>query len=171
MTHVIVTSQNPAKISAVKAAFYDVFPNTDFTFTGVSVPSDVAEQPMTEKETYSGACNRVRHAQGRYQGDYYVGIEAGLDGQHTFAWMIIAKDDAHGEARSASLPLPPDALKALHQGEELGDVMDRMFSQQNVKQKGGAIGMLTGHRLTRSSVYHQALIMALIPFMHPHLYR
>ena len=57
MTHVIITSQNPAKISAVKAAFYDAFPNTDFTFTGVSVPSDVAEQPMTEQETYSGACN------------------------------------------------------------------------------------------------------------------
>ena len=100
-----------------------------------------------------------------------MGIEAGLDGQHTFAWMVIAQDDMRGEARSASLPLPPEALNALHQGEELGDVMDRMFSQHNVKQKGGAIGMLTGHRLTRSSVYHQALIMALIPFMHPHLYR
>jgi len=128
MTHVIVTSQNPAKISAVKAAFYDVFPNTDFTFTGVSVPSDVADQPMTEKETYAGACNRVQHAKVKYEGDFYVGVEAGLDHQHTFAWMVIDDGTTRGEARSASLPLPQEALRALHHGEELGDVMDRMFN-------------------------------------------
>ncbi|ODP96500.1 inosine/xanthosine triphosphatase [Salinivibrio sp. SS3] len=171
MKQVIVTSKNPAKIAAVEAAFYDAFPDTLFTFTGVSVASGVAEQPMTEQETYAGACNRVRHAKAEYEGDFYVGVEAGLDGQHTFAWMMIDDGTTQGEARSASLPLPPEALDALHQGEELGDVMDRMFATENVKQKGGAIGMLTGHRLTRSSVYHQALIMALIPFMRPHLYR
>ncbi|MEF1220443.1 DUF84 family protein, partial [Photobacterium damselae] len=42
---------------------------------------------------------------------------------------------------------------------------DEMFQAHNVKQKGGAIGMLTSHLLTRSSVYHQALILALIPFV------
>ncbi|OOF22251.1 MULTISPECIES: inosine/xanthosine triphosphatase [Salinivibrio] len=171
MSQVIVTSKNPAKIAAVEAAFRDVFPEQPFTFTGVAVPSDVPDQPMTEKETYAGACNRVQHAKAKYEGDFYVGVEAGLDHQHTFAWMVIDDGTTRGEARSASLPLPPEALRALHHGEELGDVMDRMFSEQNVKQKGGAIGMLTGHRLTRSSVYHQALILALIPFLHPHLYR
>jgi len=45
-----------------------------------------------------------------------------------------------------------------------------MFQQQNVKQQGGAIAMLTEHKLSRSSVYQQALILALIPFMNPGLY-
>ncbi|MCA2492904.1 DUF84 family protein, partial [Vibrio sp. 2175-1] len=35
------------------------------------------------------------------------------------------------------------------------------------KQKGGAISLLTQNQLTRSSVYHQALILALIPFTNP----
>jgi non-canonical (house-cleaning) NTP pyrophosphatase len=59
---------------------------------------------------------------------------------------------------------------ALQQGEELGDVIDLMFAQHNIKQQGGAIAMLTNHLLTRSSVYQQAIILAMIPFIQPQLF-
>ncbi|AMG31142.1 non-canonical purine NTP phosphatase [Grimontia hollisae] len=170
MTKVIVTSLNPAKIAAVEAAFKDVFPNNDMTFEGVSVPSGVADQPMTSEETLAGARNRVHNAKQVIDGNFYVGVEAGLDAPYTFAWVVVESANRVGESRSASVPLPPAALKMLEEGKELGDVMDEMFNEQNVKQKGGAIGMLTGHLLTRSSVYHQALILALIPFMNPGLF-
>ncbi|OEE59945.1 inosine/xanthosine triphosphatase [Enterovibrio norvegicus FF-454] len=170
MTKVIVTSLNPAKIAAVETAFRSVFPDNDMTFEGISVSSDVADQPMTSEETLAGARNRVHNAKKVIDGNFYVGVEAGLDNPFTFAWMVIESSDRTGESRSASVPLPPQALKALETGKELGDVMDEMFNEENVKQKGGAIGMLTGHLLTRSSVYHQALILALIPFMHPNLF-
>ena len=49
----------------------------------------------------------------------------------------------------------------------LGDVMDEVFGTDNIKQKGGAIGLLTHNQLSRSSVYYQALILALIPFVNP----
>ncbi len=61
-------------------------------------------------------------------------------------------------------------LDQLQQGKELGDVMDTMFEQNNIKQKGGAIGLLTQNKLSRSSVYHQALILAMIPFLNPDLF-
>ncbi|GAK85080.1 inosine/xanthosine triphosphatase; hypothetical cytoplasmic protein in cluster with NspS [Vibrio ponticus] len=48
--------------------------------------------------------------------------------------------------------------------------MDQEFATTNIKQKGGAIGLLTHDQLTRSSVYHQALILALIPFTNPQHY-
>ncbi|MDD1784096.1 inosine/xanthosine triphosphatase [Enterovibrio sp. ZSDZ35] len=170
MTKVIVTSLNPAKISAVEAAFHEVFPDNDMTFEGISVSSDVADQPMTNEETLAGARNRIRNAKKVVDGNFYVGVEAGIDGCYTFAWMVVESAERVGESRSASVPLPPQALDALKTGKELGDVMDDMFNEQNVKQKGGAIGMLTGHLLTRSSVYHQALILALIPFINPTLF-
>ncbi|MFA0544165.1 DUF84 family protein, partial [Vibrio sp. 10N.222.52.B7] len=47
------------------------------------------------------------------------------------------------------------------------DVMDEVFGTDNIKQKGGAIGLLTHNQLSRSSVYSQALILALIPFVNP----
>lgn len=45
--------------------------------------------------------------------------------------------------------------------------MDEVFATENIKQKGGAISLLTQNQLTRSSVYQQALILALIPFTNP----
>ncbi|MFA0026622.1 DUF84 family protein, partial [Vibrio sp. 10N.261.49.A5] len=85
----------------------------------------------------------------------------------TFAWMVIEANGLRGESRSASLMLPPAVLEKLEHANELGDVMDEVFGTDNIKQKGGAIGLLTHNQLTRSSVYHQALILALIPFVNP----
>lgn len=168
---VIVASLNPAKINAVKSAFSAVFPQQSFDFVGVSVPSGVAEQPITNAETHQGARNRVAHAkQAQPQGDFYVGLEAGIEDATTFAWMVIESDTQRGESRSASMMLPPKVADQLSQDVELGTVMDHVFGTTNIKQKGGAIGVLTQHQLTRSSVYHQALIMALIPFINPDHY-
>lgn len=164
---VIVTSLNPAKITAVKNAFEDVFEGQTFEFIGVSVASDVADQPMTNEETKAGALNRVHNAKQSHSGDYFVGVEAGIEGDQTFAWMIIESSQIRGESRSSSLSLPPAVMEKVRQGMELGHAMDAQYDTENIKQKGGAIGLLTHMRLTRSSVYHQALILALIPFLNP----
>lgn len=166
--NVIIASLNPAKINAVETAFNQAFPNTEFNFTGVSVDSGVPAQPMTCIETKQGAINRVNNAKVQNPGaHFYVGLEAGIEKNSTFAWMIIDNGEKVGESRSSSLPLPPAVITAVNQGKELGDVMDEQFNTDNIKQKGGAIGLLTNNLLTRSSVYQQALILALIPFLHP----
>ena len=164
-----VASANPAKIKAVASAFAEVFPDQDLDVQGIAVPSGVAAQPMTSDETLLGAINRVA-ALTEYEADYRVAIEAGLDAEFTFAWMVIEHQGKIGKARSASLMLPPAALAELKQGKELGDVMDTLFDQTNIKQKGGAIALLTQNKLSRSSVYHQALILAMIPFLNKDLF-
>ncbi|ENJ2864219.1 inosine/xanthosine triphosphatase [Vibrio parahaemolyticus] len=165
---VVIASLNPAKINAVKSAFQSAFPQQAFEFVGISVPSEVADQPMTNEETHRGAVNRVKNAKVEMPtADFYVGLEAGIEGNVTFAWMVIESDTHRGESRSASLMLPPEVLTQLADAHELGDVMDKVFGTENIKQKGGAISLLTQNQLTRSSVYHQALILALIPFTNP----
>lgn len=165
---VVVASLNPAKISAVESAFVVAFPNQKFEFVGINVPSEVNDQPMSDKETHQGALNRVRNAkQVEKDAEFYVGLEAGIENGVTFAWMVIESFTQRGESRSASLMLPPIVLDKLNSQNELGDVMDEVFHTDNIKQKGGAIGLLTQHQLSRSSVYHQALILALIPFTNP----
>ncbi|EJF9956430.1 inosine/xanthosine triphosphatase [Vibrio parahaemolyticus] len=165
---VVIASLNPAKINAVKSAFQSAFPQQAFEFVGISVPSEVADQPMTNEETHRGAVNRVKNAKVEMPtADFYVGLEAGIEGNVTFAWMVIESDTHRGESRSASLMLPPEVLAQLADTNELGDVMDKVYGTENIKQKGGAISLLTQNQLTRSSVYHQALILALIPFTNP----
>lgn len=165
---VVVASLNPAKINAVKSAFQSAFPHQAFEFIGISVESEVDDQPMSDEETRDGALNRVKNAKiSQPDADYYVGLEAGIEDNVTFAWMIIESDTHRGESRSASLMLPPLVIEKLDHANELGDVMDEVFGTENIKQKGGAISLLTHDLLTRSSVYHQALILALIPFINP----
>lgn len=169
MIKIRVASANPAKINAVTSAFAEVFNHEVMDVQGIAVPSGVADQPMNSEETLLGAMNRVA-ALVNEDADYRVAIEAGLDGDFTFAWMVIEHQGKIGKARSASLMLPPVALAELKQGKELGDVMDALFDQTNVKQKGGAIALLTQNKLSRSSVYHQALILAMIPFLNPAIF-
>lgn len=167
---IAVASANPAKINAVQQCFTEVFPTQSIEVRGLAVPSGVAAQPMTSAETLLGAQNRLQALKTQLQADFYVSIEAGLEQDLTFAWMLIEHQGQQSKARSASLMLPPAALSKLSQGAELGDVMDQLFGTQNIKQAGGAIGLLTGNRLSRSSVYHQALILALIPVLNPALF-
>ncbi|WP_019677269.1 inosine/xanthosine triphosphatase [Arsukibacterium perlucidum] len=167
MWTIAVASANPAKINAVSQCFHTNFPEQTLTVIGIAVPSGVAEQPLSSAETLLGAQNRLQALKQQTQADYYVAIEAGLDNDMTFAWMLIEHSGKLGKARSASLMLPPAALQLLAEGQQLGDAMDQLFGTTNIKQAGGAIGLLTHNQLSRASVYQQALTLALIPFLNP----
>lgn len=171
-TKIIVTSHNPVKINAVEMAFRTKFPGAVLEVIALAVPSGVADQPMSDEETRRGARNRVQQArQARPDADYWVGLEGGLesvDGQLlASAWMVIAAaSGAVGEARSATLPLPPAIRQRVAEGEELGAACDHVFSMINSKQGGGAFGLLTEGLYTRQDIYTQTLLLALIPLAH-----
>ncbi len=129
---------------------------------------------MNEQDTRQGAINRVKFCQRHGQADYFVAIEGGVDhfedGPATFAYVAIANGKTMSVNRSTSMPIPVHVYHALQQGEELGSVMDRLFNMQNVKQKQGAIGLLTNEQASRESVYTQAIILAMARFIHPDFY-
>ena len=76
MEEVIITSKNPVKINATVKAFETLFKNVKFTYKGVSVPSEVPDQPIGYEETLKGAENRVKNAKEEYaDAAYWVGIE------------------------------------------------------------------------------------------------
>jgi len=55
MKKVIIASKNPVKIQSVKNGFEKMFLDQDFEFIGVSTPSGVADQPISNSETFLGA--------------------------------------------------------------------------------------------------------------------
>lgn len=175
---ILVGSTNPVKRAAAEAAFTKAFANHSIECEAISVPSGVADQPMNEADTKLGAQNRTTecaNTDAEQHFDFYVAMEGGVDsfseGPVTFAYVAIRnRQGLLSLGRSANLPLPPSVYARLEQGEELAHVMDDIFNEHNIRQKGGAIGILTNHLETRESVYSQALTLALAPFMHPELY-
>ena len=171
---VIVASNNPVKINATRKAFEAVF-DQDLSFHGASIPSDVADQPMSDEETLRGALNRTNGARENFpEAAYWVGIEGGVDQlgeeMYTFAWIVVQSTDRLGKAKSASIPLAPLVVKRLQNGEELGLINDDIFGQQDSKKIGGAAGLLTRNLLSREKIYREAIILALVPFMNEELY-
>lgn len=171
----MVGSKNPVKINCTLSAFQKVFPNDSVLVEGVSVPSGVADQPMSDQETHQGALNRTRKAKQEHSdAQYWVGIEGGIEdgdaGMEAFAWVTILSENQHGQARTATFQLPPKIQKLVHQGIELGEADDIVFDRKNSKQSNGAVGILTNDLLDRAAYYEPAVVLALIPFLHPDLY-
>jgi inosine/xanthosine triphosphatase len=175
MIKIAVASQNPVKINSTEQAFSLMFPDEKFICTGISVPSDVADQPSSEEETILGATNRVNNIIKLHQQyDYYVGIEGGVadfdNDMIVFAWTIISDKINIGKGRSASFFLPQPITDLIRQGKELGEADDIVFGKNNSKQSNGSVGLLSGDVITRESLYIPMIVLALFPFYNKNLY-
>ena len=175
MHTVVVASKNPVKIQAVQAGFAQIFSKDRFQFTAISAPSQVKDQPTTDRETLSGARNRAHNARlALPDADYWVGIEGGIqdkDGEMAaFAWVVVLSGERSGKGRTGTFYLPPRIAELVRNGVELGEADDMVFQRTNSKQDIGAVGLLTGSAINRKQLYESAVILALIPFNQPDLY-
>ncbi len=176
MKKIIVASTNPVKIKSTEVAFSKMFPDENFSIEGITAPSNVSDQPMSEIETLTGALNRAKNASELVpDSDYWVGIEGGLmeinGGMEVFDWVVVkSKKGFIGKGRTSSFLLPKKVVEEIKKGKELGDANDVVFGTVNSKQVNGAVGILTGNVLTRATHYEPAIILALIPFKNPDLY-
>ena len=175
MKRIVVASHNPVKIDAVLNGFTRAFPQEEFDIEGINVQSGVAHQPMSDKATLEGAYTRARNArESKPEGSFWVGVEGGCDyldeEMIAFAWVVVLTDLRQGSARTAEFRLPRKVQLLVESGLELGDADDLVFGKTNSKQGSGAVGLLTGDVVTRTSLYEQAVVLALIPFKNPNLY-
>lgn len=176
MRKIIIASKNPVKINAALQGFKRMFPGEDFEIEGISAPSEVSDQPKTNKETFKGAHNRANNAeQAAPDADFWVGIEGGVEesdhGMGTSAWVVIkSRDNKIGKGRTGTFFLPPKIAELVRQGKELGEADDIVFSRTNSKQDNGSVGILTDNVVNRTEFYTGAVILALIPFKNNALY-
>ena len=173
---IIVASKNPVKIQAVKNGFIEMFPDWELDIEGVSVPSNVSDQPMGNDETFDGAMNRAKNAQVQMpNADFLVGVEGGNirhgeTDMEVMAWIVVLGKDKVGKARTAGFFLPKAVIDLINQGYELGHADDIVFKLDNSKQKMGSAGLLTDGVMNRLRFYVPAVILALIPFYKEELF-
>ena len=172
---IVVASKNPVKIAAALAGFQAMFPGKTYTTHGITVPSGVPEQPLSDTETLQGALNRAQNAREQEpQADHWIGIEGGVQDTpdqtagtlQSFAWVVVIDREGGktGKARTAAFYQPEEVAGLVRGGMELGQADDVVFGRNNSKQQNGNIGLLTGDVITREAYYVQAVILALIPF-------
>lgn len=170
---IAIGSTNPVKCNATQQVLSAIYP--DATFASQEVESGVPAQPWGDEQTRQGALNRARATLATTGADIGVGLEAGVQenefGLFTCAWCaIVDRGDRVGIGGSSCIRLPDEVAKMIHNGQELGLAMDALSGEDNIKQKAGAIGLLTKGLLTRQNAYEVVIKLALAPFLRPEWY-
>lgn len=170
---VAVGSQNPVKIEAAKNAFEKVFGRCEVV--GASVPSGVADMPLSFKEAIKGAKNRAKLAIGELGADFGVGLEGGFEETvaGTFLCGVVAVVDKKGRwgfGKGSGILMPQKIVAKVKKGKELGVVMDELTGQENIKQHEGTTGYLTKNLVPRAQGFENTVIYALSRFIRPELF-
>lgn len=173
---IAVASFNPVKVNAARQGFEAVFAPTQIEIISTAGGPNT-KQPMTDNETLECAYRRLDYCTANATDvDFYVAHEGGVNRDHvgqmeTFCWVLILDNNGKiGRARTCSLVVPSKVAALVDSGMELGKADDIVFGVSNSKQVNGAVGILTNNIITRTSLYSDATVLALIPFMNPELY-
>lgn len=149
------------------------------------VESGVPRMPLNDTQLMRGAFGRaeaMRHLlrdEGQ-RADFFVGLEGGFHSitfegrRHTFlhGWAYVS-NGASGHFGHAPAVVVPTAIVARVEGtgRELGDVMDEVAGEHDVRSRQGAWGVLTRGLLTRTASFEDALIAAFTPFYNARVYK
>ncbi len=170
---IVCCSKNPVKIQAVKEAFSSYFETFQLESLDMKPYSSVLLQPLTPEKTLESAVNRIITARKLEKADFFVSLEGGMGKDQYGAFLtayVCVSNEANARKISVSggfrMPLPVKIYQKLENDRslELGDIIDIITGESNVKQQGGSAAVFTDNRIHRKDVFKQAVIFALIPF-------
>lgn len=150
----------------------------------LAVETDAPAMPLSDEELLLGARLRARAMQQaltdqHQSADFFIGLEGGfhsieLNGKsHTFlrGWAYATDGQREGFGVSPSILVPDAIVKLVVDGKrELGEVIDLVAGEADVRSRQGAWGVLSRDLFTRSMSFETALIAALAPFYNARLY-
>lgn len=168
---VLIGTKNPGKIKGAKEAFSNYFNN--FEIEGIPVLSNVSDEPV-DKEIYEGARNRVNNLiayaqENNIDAQYFLGVESGITNL-LGKWIIINiavikdKDGYESWGTSSSFPVPDKYVDEIIK-TDLGQVMDKIFNQQDLRNNKGGISFLTNDVISRIDLTKEAFVMALTQYI------
>lgn len=172
MQKIAICSKNPVKIQAVKEAFESHFAEIEYKNLDLSQYEGISNQPMSSEETLKSALSRLRISRALEEADYYVSLEGGLDRDDygSFLTWYICISNAKGEesiAGGCRMAIPSIIYDILinNPKRELGEIMDELIGEDNIKQKGGSTAIFTDNRIMRKDAFKRDIILALVPFV------
>lgn len=174
---ILIGTKNPGKIEGARQAFEKYFENIEIE--GIAVESEVGNQPI-DKEIFKGAKNRIKNLkeyakQNNIEPDYYIASEAGItnllgDWIDINAAVIEDKNGVQSVGTSQGFEIPEKYIEEIKE-TELGKVMDKIFSGNNLGKGKGGISFLTKDVVSRIDLTRNAFIMALIKHVNGEIWK
>jgi len=181
-------SDRAAKIMAVRACIARIG-SVDGAWREASVTARAVEtnapaMPLTDWQLMHGARQRAEAVREQLKSEgtsaqFYVGLEGGFhslsvdDEWHTFlrGWAYVSDGTRGSFGSGPSVAVPHLIADMVIDGKrELGEVIDEVAGELDVRSRQGAWGVLSRDLLTRSMSFEAALIAAFAPFYNSDLY-
>jgi len=170
---IAIGTTNRIKVEAVEETVKSYPQLAQAKLISISVPSEVAEQPLSLEETIRGAKNRARNAfQSTHPCNYSFGIESGLfKAEGTLTGFLeaciccIYDGSTYHTGMSCGFEIPPPILShVLDNNRDLSQACFESGITLNPKlgASEGLIGILTNGRINRKLYTKQAIMTALI---------
>ena len=148
------------------------------------VETSTPAMPLTDVQLMRGARERAEAmrellSKEGQEAQIYVGLEGGfhsitLDGaRHTFlrGWAYATDGLRASFGAAPSVSMPAEIVRRVERSSrELGEVIDEVAGEFDVRSRQGAWGVLSRDLLTRSMSFEAALIAAFAPFYNAQLY-
>ena len=174
---ILMGTKNPGKIEGARQAFEKYF--DDINIEGISVDSNVSDQPVNE-EIFQGAKNRVKNLKAyaeknNLEADFFIASEAGITdllGDWIDINAVVIEDSKGFQSVGVSqgFPIPNKYIDEI-KSTELGKVMDKIFSGNELGKGKGGISFLTRDVVTRIELTKNAFVMALTSHINGDMWR
>lgn len=164
----MIGSMNRAKVEAATKVISVYYPKAEIQRT--ESESGVNAQPIGDEETIEGAINRATFIQKNYPEAIAIGLEGGVRmiGEDMYICNWGALSLPNGQiitAGGAQIRLPNELAEEIKNGKELGPVIESYFNEKGLRQKEGAMGILTAGLITRVELFVH-IMQLLIGQMH-----
>lgn len=167
---IIVASQNPTKVNAVKEILLDYEHLKDADVFGIEADSGVSDQPKSLEETVQGAINRAKNVYSDC--DYSLGIESGLmhvpntkSGYMDVCVCAIFDGKEYHLGLSSAWEAPKEVSEyMIKDGLNMNDAALKagLTKDPKIGSAEGLVGIVTRGRLTRKEYTKEAIRTALI---------
>ncbi|MCA1623566.1 MAG: DUF84 family protein [Acidobacteria bacterium] len=150
----------------------------------LAVETNSPAMPLTDEELMLGAKSRAEVVQdlllkGDKAAQFYVGLEGGFhtikmeNQNYTFlrGWAYVTDGSRSSFGASPSILVPDLIVKrVVEEKRELGDVIDEVAGENDVRSRQGSWGVFSRDLLARSTSFELALIAAFALFYNAKLY-
>ncbi len=163
----MIGTMNAGKIQGAKEALEKYYDSVEIE--GYKAESGVSDQPVSE-ETLQGArqraLNTMKYAEKNgLDIDLFMGVESGLIELYD-SWyianfaVVIDKDGYESVGIGPVFPVPKQYVEEIIQ-TSFGQVMEKIFQENNLGTGKGGIDNITNHSVSRIDITRDAFIMAL----------
>jgi len=173
---IAVGTLRAAKVEAARRALERLrpWPGEPVELFPVEVPSGVTAMPLDEVEGIRGAVHRARAALAATGARLALGLEGGCVVLRRDPALLVLRNWAAawdgerlGLGCGPGIALPPPLARAVLEGEELGEAIERYAAERDVRSGRGTFGVLTGDRIDRAAAFTTAVVAALAPWYAP----